>query len=64
MSVLLGTSSDDGLHKVHEIILNGIRVKVNGRMDERHDIIRPVFDGRIKTGKEKFHRSYSVYKGI
>ena len=48
----------------HENILNSIRVmerirKVNGRMDrqtdertERHDIIRPVFDGRIiKVGQ-------------
>ena len=43
--------------KFHENILNGIRVmertrKVNGRTegqtDEWHDIIRPVFDGRIK----------------
>ena len=48
--------------KFQENILNGIRVmertrKVNGRsdgqtdgrMDGEHDIIRPVFDGRIKT---------------
>ena len=47
--------------KFHENILNGIRVmeqtrKVNGRTDGRpdrrtdrgHDIIRPVFDGRMK----------------
>ena len=43
--------------KFHENILNGIRVmertqKVNGRTDGRtyggHDIIRPIFDGRIK----------------
>ena len=44
--------------KFHENILNNIRVqertrKVNGRTDERTDggqnIIRPVFDGRIKV---------------
>ena len=43
--------------KFHENILNGIRVmertrKVNGRTDGRtdegHGMIRPVFDGRIK----------------
>ena len=47
--------------KFHENILNGIRVmertrNVNGRTDGRpdrrtdggHEIIRPVFDGRIK----------------
>ena len=47
--------------KFHENILNGVRVmertrKVNGRTDRRmdrrtdggHDIIRPVFDGRIE----------------
>ena len=43
--------------KFHENIMNGIRViertrKVNGRTDRRtdgrHDIIRPVFDGRMK----------------
>ena len=48
--------------KFHENILNGITVmertqKVNGRMDRQmygwmdrgHDIIRPVFDGHIKS---------------
>ena len=51
--------------KFHENILNGIRVnewtrKVNGRTDGQtdgrtdggHDIIPPVFDGRIKRGLE------------
>ena len=38
--------------KFHENILNGIRVmertrKFNERTDGGHDIIRPVFDGRI-----------------
>ena len=46
--------------KFHENILNGISVikrtrKVNvrtdGRTDGRYDIIRPVFDGRIKIQK-------------
>ena len=46
--------------KFHENILNGIRVmertrKVNRRTDTRtdggHDIIQPVFDGRIKITK-------------
>ena len=40
--------------KFHENILNGIRVikrtqRVNGWTDGGHDIIRPVFDGRIKS---------------
>ena len=40
--------------KFHENIFNGIRVvertrKVNRRMDSGQDIIRPVFDGRIKS---------------
>ena len=46
--------------KFHEKILNGIRImertqKVNGRTDGcpdgGHDIIRPVFDGRIKIAQ-------------
>ena len=45
--------------KFHENILNGIRVmertrKVNRRTDGGHDIIRPVFDGRIKMLKSYF----------
>ena len=52
--------------KFHENILNGVRVteqtrKVNGRTDGQtdgqtdggHDIIRPVFDGRIKMDSSK-----------
>ena len=61
--------------KFHENILNGIRVmertrKVNGRTDRQtdggHDIIRPVFDGRIKKRKienaQVFRKKKKMYK--
>ena len=57
--------------KFHENILNGIRVmertrKVNGRTDRRtdggHDIIRPVFDGRIKNLKNQLLRNHIFFE--
>ena len=41
--------------KFHENILNGISVmeRTDGRTDGGHDIIRPVFDGRIKMMEEE-----------
>ena len=55
--------------KFHENILNGIRVmertrKSNGRTDGRadggHDILRPVFDGRIRIGNYENSKQYLI----